>query len=58
VEPYLNAAWLPGVPASGRDVNHAALFQGVSYLLIHTSSPVLLPFARDALALDLPRWRW
>ena len=26
VEPYLDAAWLPGVPAPGGDVNHAALF--------------------------------
>src|SRR3989441_66369 len=46
VEPYLNAAWLPGVPAPGGDVNHAALFQCVVYLLIHTSSPVELLFVR------------
>src|SRR5438128_463358 len=40
VEPYLDAAGLPGFPAPGGDVDHAALFQGVLYLLIHTSSPV------------------
>ena len=50
VEPYLDAAWLPSVPAPGGDVNHAALFQGVLYLLIHTSSPVELPFVRYSIA--------
>jgi len=43
VEPYLDAAGLPGFPASGGDVDHAALFQCVLYLRIHTSSPVALP---------------
>src|SRR5215475_12109707 len=27
MEPYLDAAWLSGVPTSGGDVNHTALFQ-------------------------------
>src|SRR3989442_15067363 len=27
MEPYLDATWLSGVPASGGDVNHAALCQ-------------------------------
>src|SRR5262249_36318316 len=55
MEPYLDAAWLSGVPTSGGDVNHTALFQGVLYLLIHMSSPVALPFVRDSIAMDLPR---
>src|SRR6266536_602763 len=46
VEPYLDAAWLPGVPTYGGNVNHAALFHGVLYLLIHISSPVELPLVR------------
>jgi hypothetical protein len=41
VEPYLDATWLSGVPASGGDIDHAAFFQCVSYLLIHMSSPVV-----------------
>src|SRR2546422_6756527 len=40
VKPYLGAAWLPGVPAPGSDINHAALCQCELYLLIHMSSPV------------------
>src|SRR6266487_1149379 len=55
VEPYLDAAWLPGVPALGGDVNHAALFQCELYLLIHISSPVELPFVRYSIALAARR---
>ncbi len=58
VEPYLDAAWLSGVPAPGGNVNHATLFQDVLYLLIPMSSPVELLFMRDSIAMDLPRWRW
>jgi hypothetical protein len=56
LEPYLDAAWLPGVPTYGGNVNHAALFHGVLYLLIHISSPVELPFVRYFRAIELPRW--
>jgi hypothetical protein len=49
VEPYLDAAPLAGRPALGGDINHAALFQSVLYLRIHTSSPVMLAIDMKAI---------
>src|SRR5439155_22593244 len=48
VEPYLDVAWLPSCPAPGGDVDHAALFQNVLYLRIHTSSPIAMPCVRHS----------
>ena len=42
VESYLDAAGLSACPAPRSDVDHAALFQGVLYLCIHTSSPMVM----------------
>ena len=49
VEPYLDAAGLSGCPASRGDVDHAALFQRVLYLCIHTSSPVVMASVMEAI---------